>query len=269
MVLLIGLGVMLTGFGVLDMIRLGGKPVDVLELDSDEMKANIHVAGDVEFVWDCAISETTEQKTYGVTTSSRESSRYYTFVDMQDEGDYYTFDKVYVIKVSSQYFDLFEKMRTESDNWWNDYTGKVDYPSTSFSYDGYLKKMSDEEREIIMDGLRSMGFTKDEDHKSIDDWVDVYYIQHVANPGASKIMALVGVVFLAAGITVLVLSIKSKKENEQMTAGMAAFGNDAVIREPDLNFDFDNRTQGETFGENGFYPGTSGQDGSGNNDENV
>ena len=92
------MGAVLTFLGVKDMIILSKDPIYLMEEDPDDLKSGDHVILDVTAVFPAAISVTETTKTMGVTTSSRESKRFYTIPYLHEE-------KINGLKVLTPYPD--------------------------------------------------------------------------------------------------------------------------------------------------------------------
>lgn len=205
-------------------------PVDITYLEVDEMKKNMHAITDVYAVWDMVITETTENKTYGVTTSSHESSRYYALpylYSMEQDGEEiataYT-DYFLIVKVDSSDFDKMEQLLDKTNEWytewWEAYEADATLPASpelAFTLEGYTRKLDKEENSIMQDYLQAVGYELDDEHPTWESYYDPYYIQCFAHSkDVMYYFVLASVVILMIGvILVIYASIRGKREKEQ------------------------------------------------------
>ena len=77
LILVAVLGVMFTFMGVRDTIKLSKDPINMDITDWGTLEAGDHVQVTIDMIWGQFYTETTEETTLGITTSSRESGRGY------------------------------------------------------------------------------------------------------------------------------------------------------------------------------------------------
>ena len=198
------LGLVLTYMGGRDWIVLSKPAKDITELwevDYHDLKAGDHVCFDVNLVWDQIGSETTTSKTYGVTTSERESARYYLLPFCRDREDGYLYPTPYLmVKLGSQYNSLMSTQISKTDEWWS---GNGDYssiPSTSIHMDGKLVKMPNDIRKQLKATLEA--------GEDIEDYMIPVIFERIAAQGAVKGMTIAGIVMIMCFLVMLFFVIK-------------------------------------------------------------
>lgn len=198
------LGLVLTYMGGSDWIVLSKPAKDITELwevDYHDLKAGDHVCFDVNLVWDQIGSETTTNKTYGVTTSERESARYYLLPFCRDKDDEFIYPSPFLmVKLGGQYNDLMSEQISKTDEWWYGNGDLADIPTTSIHIDGKLVKMPNDIRKQIKATLDA--------GEDIEDYMIPVIFQKISAPGAVKGMTIVGIVLIMAFLVILFFVIK-------------------------------------------------------------
>lgn len=207
------LGVVLTFLGGKDAIRMSKDPIQMESVDWGTLEAGDHVQITVDMIWGHVYTETTEETTFGVTTDSRESGRGYAIPHMfiNNQG-YYDIDYYIGLRVSNKSdYPVVDQILKESDDWYYDETGMLDYGMTTYYVDGVLEKMDSEEREFMEEFLLACGYNNSE----INQMLCPYMITKV-NKGASKATLGIGIFFDVITLGILgFLFYQSKKEKEQ------------------------------------------------------
>lgn len=205
-IIFMALGVFFLVMGVREASFQKKAPVDLYE--AQNMEPGMHVVGDVALVWDTLYSETTTNKTYGITTSSHESGRGYVIPIISEDDDTVYIDKFVCMKVvrASDYPKL-ERIMDETNDWWYDETGKVGFGNTTYHIDARVVKMDKDELEIFQEYLGDyLGMTSSE----VNEYMLPYVLKETTD-GTSYYTAG-GVLFvLGAVILTIILIVRKKK----------------------------------------------------------
>lgn len=207
------LGIILTFMGGKDVIRMSKDPIDMNTVDWGTLEAGDHVHFTVDMVWGQFYQENSEQKTFGITTSSRESGRGYAIPHLYvDERGFYNIDYYIGLHLANPSdYNVIEQVLAESDAWYYDTTGTVDYGMTTLYIDGTVEKMSSQQKEFMRDYLRSCEYTDSE----IDRMMCPFMIER-GNMQASKITLGIGIVCDVILLIMLgILFYQDKKEKEE------------------------------------------------------
>ena len=107
------LGVVSLVIGIRDSVIMASPVVDLTHIDEEgfrKLKKNTHVQIDVGPVWGQPIQETTTEKTYGVTTRSYESARYYEVpIFYQNSAGEICWDHSVIVRVNKDNFAMMEQ----------------------------------------------------------------------------------------------------------------------------------------------------------------
>lgn len=203
------LGGFLTFSGTKTIIYMSKEPVDIFELDSwDELKPGMHVKCEIPMIWDAYISNVTERKTFGITTSEKETGREYLVPHIIETSRYYEIEGF--ISYSSSNYSLMDKMIEESDKWYNDTTGRYEC-ETTVPVEGYLTKLSNDELKYMREYL-SYGM----DASEVDSYIYPYKIAQGASMKSGILFLVLGIGSFVIVAIVIILRIRSKKQQEMM-----------------------------------------------------
>lgn len=211
------LGATLSFLGIKDLLVLWKEPVDVLNEAPASLTNGMHVHTTVDLVWDQFIEETSYRTAYGVKVSAEEeSARYYALPYLKVEDGMVMLDQLIAIRVSSgtPACRTLETILDETNDWWFDETGKVDYGYTTLEVDGRLRKMTEEEKGYMLDYI-TMTSEGTVSRSEAEAYV-VPYVILVQNLNAALPMTLIGLVLLIIPILVMVIT----KSREKQTAAM-------------------------------------------------
>lgn len=213
-IVLVIFGIVMLFQSIPDAITLGKDPVDLYDMDENDFEKGVHIETEIELVWDPLYSETTENKTYGVTTSSRESARGYIIPLVTEEKDGVYLDKLIVLKTgSSADYDILEKIWEDTNEWWMDETGYVNPPKDRYEFNGTLRKIEVDESNLLNE------YCKDSMQLSSSD-ISKYTIPYVLvpiRPSALRVTIIVGVVAILLGIGMGFLPfVLAKKQQQHM-----------------------------------------------------
>lgn len=251
------------------------EPVDITNIEVDEMKKNMHVMTDVYAVWDMIITETTENKTYGVTTSSYESSRYYaipylyaTEQDGEEVAAAYS-DYFMLVKVDASYFSKMENLWEATNDWytewWEAYESDdtlPESPEVAFTLEGYTKKFDKEESSIMQDYLEEMGYELDDEHPTWESFYDPYYVECFAFSKETMERVFFGsiVLFLLGVIVIIYAHNRGKHEKEEAAMQYRPSQNytDVTAQNVTFNNSFSDVTNTDSTQPSGLLNGESG-----------
>ncbi len=209
------LGAVFTFMGVKDLLVLWKEPVDVLNENPSALTNGMHVHTTIDLVLDQFIEETSYDTVNGIKVSAeKESARYYALPYLKVEGDWIMIDKMIAIRVSAgnSACGILEKISDETYEWWSDETGKVDYGYTTLEVDGRLRKMTQEEKDYMIDYIT---YVMDCNRSEAEEYI-VPYVILIQNLNAALPMTLIGLVLLIIPIVVIVIT----KSREKQTAAM-------------------------------------------------
>lgn len=211
------LGTILSFLGIKDLLVLWKDPVDVLNEDPASLTNGMHVHTTVDLVWGQFIEETSYDTVNGIKVSAeKESARYYALPYLKVEDGRIFLDQLIGIYVSTgnPACRTLETILNETNDWWFDETGKVDYGYTTLEVDGRLRKMTEEEKGYMIDYI-----TMDSDgtvsRSEAEEYI-VPYVILIQNLNAAYYMTLIGLVLLAVPILIFVITKSREKRNAAM-----------------------------------------------------
>ncbi len=211
------LGAVLTFLGIKDLLVLWKEPVDVLNEDPASLTDGMHVHTTVDLVWDQFIEETSYRTSYGIKVSAeKESARYYALPYLKVEDGMILLDQLIGIYVSTgnPACRTLETILDETNKWWFDETGMVDYGYTTLEVEGKLRRMTEEEQGYLIDYI-TMASSGTISRSEAEEYV-VPYVILIQNLNVAYPMTLIGLVLLAIPILIYVIA----KGKEKRTAAM-------------------------------------------------
>ncbi|HOO80037.1 MAG TPA: hypothetical protein PLQ04_06590 [Lachnospiraceae bacterium] len=189
-----------------DAIDLMKAPVDLYETDWDDLEYGMHVTGEIELVWDMVITETST-----INGVERESARYYAIPLLTEDKDSIMVDQLIAVRVNTKAdYNTMEEILDETNDWWFDETGTVDYGMTSLPIEGVLHKMDDEEESYMREYAESCLIDPSDD-------VEDYYVPFVLEKmNKSRVIGLVavGLILIVVGVILFIFTRKKIKEKE-------------------------------------------------------
>ena len=219
MLVFLVIGVVMFVPSVKNVIALSKPAVDLYELDDAgfaSLKNGQHVAVDVRCVWGQPISVVTQKKTFGVVTSEKETSGYFEIpiIHQDSNGEMYWDHSVIIAAGTSQYSQLESQM----DKTWNWYDSSLctydNMPTTLFRADGILKKLTDEDIDLLMEYNEEIGLSLSREETL--EYFTPYYI--VQDKGQHRTTLILGAVFTLGGLVFLVLLIKERRDESFMNS---------------------------------------------------
>ncbi|MBP5608806.1 MAG: hypothetical protein J6X66_11165 [Lachnospiraceae bacterium] len=209
-------GVIMTFFGVGDWMCLSKEPKDITELwdyDYSRIKEGDHVCLDVTLVWDQIGSQISQSKTFGVTTSEKETGRYYLIPFCQDTDDGYIYPTPYLMaRIPSQYNTLLDSQIEKTATWWETDGEFSEVPTCSLHLDGRIKKLPNDIRKQLTNSLDS--------GERLEDYMLPVLFEPIMAPGAVKGMSIAGILCLMATLVILALKLKSVAGSKQVDYGI-------------------------------------------------
>ncbi len=209
LVLVLGiLGVVFTFNGVPDWICLNKPANDITELwdvDYTDLKIGDHVCMDITLVWDQIGTQVEQSKTFGVTTSEKETGRYYLLPFCQEEDDGYIYPTPYLLaRVGSSMNSIMDSQIAKTESWWETEEDFDTVPTCSIHLDGKLEKLPRDVRKQLESSL--------DPEERLEDYMLPMLFVPIAAPGAVKAISLIGIVCLMATLAILAFILKSASE---------------------------------------------------------
>ena len=189
--IVIGLGV--TVYGLIITISMKQPAVDLYNTDWESLRAFRHVEVDMDFLMDYFM--VTER-------DGKETSRVYALPDLAQHEDGMVYMDHYMgVVATSDKFERYDAIADASLEWWGDETGEVEFPSDVVHMDGYLRKMSSNEKKYIKQLLKEVGYSDDE----ISQYVTPYVL--MTNGSNMFGIALAGLAVAALGAVFTVFAV--------------------------------------------------------------
>ncbi len=219
MLIFLIIGAVLFVPSVKNTIALSKPAVDLYELDDAgfaALKNGQHVALDVRCVWGQPISVVTQKKTFGVVVSERETSGYFEVpIIHQDSNGEMSWDHSIIIAAGTSQYSQLENQMDKTWNWYDSSLCSYDnMPTTIFRADGILRKLSNEDIDLLMEYNEQTGLSLSREDTLA--YYTPYYI--VQDKGQHRTTLILGAVFTLLGVVFLVLFIKERKDESFMNA---------------------------------------------------
>ncbi|MBR3103984.1 MAG: hypothetical protein IKH46_09210 [Lachnospiraceae bacterium] len=197
-------GIMLTVISVPDAISLLKPAKDISQLwvtDPSILKTGDHVCLDISLISDSPFSNIETTQVYGITTSERETARYYYIPFIRSNATQVYANSFVVAKIAASYNSAMTKQVDASNAWWDDPDADFDdIPTTSFHFDGILQKMPKNLKTEI-DNTLPAGVH-----------VEPFLFEPIAHPEAAYVLSGVGLLCVIVSIIVLVTVVKTAKQ---------------------------------------------------------
>ncbi len=182
-------GIILVSFGVVNLVRISSKPIDLGKTHKDwnQLTAGTHVEMDIDILIGAYVTTSRD----GV-----ETSRDYLMPHLayDSHNDIYTIDRVIGVKVNSSSFNTADTIVNNTESWWLDRSDTVEYNTVTIHVDGYLQKMNGTQLGYYREAMEAAGFTPHD----IAAMTVPYYISD--NGSTGMVMLICGiVVLLSAG----------------------------------------------------------------------
>ena len=194
-----GIGLTIIGIGVVIYalilnINLKKAPVDLYEVDWNTLKPYQHVEFDLDFLMDCYMYYEKD---------GSETSRFYALPELYaDEEGYVNVGRFMGIAVAKADFDRYEKIVDNSYAWWNDTEQTVEFAPDKIHIDGYLRKMSSNDKKYMTKYLtEDLGYSSDEAAAKMTKYVIM------TNTNSTSGMMIAGFVIAVVGVVFLVMTI--------------------------------------------------------------
>lgn len=205
-----------------DFINMSKDPINMNEVDWSTLEAGDHVNFTVDAAWACLYTETTTESRYGITTNEYESARGYVIPCLYSDaqGNYYLDYFIGLRLGNSGDYATMDQILKETDDWYYDTTGFVNYGMTTLYIDGTLEKMDKEEKSLMMEYLVDYcGYSTSE----ATEMVCPYMVTR-GNMGASKTIFFVGIFCMGAFLVMLFFVLKQYFSNRNELASHTYMG---------------------------------------------
>lgn len=188
----IGIGVMI--YGIILAFNMKAAPVDIYMVDWNTLKPYQHVEFDLDFLGGCYMFYERDDV---------ETSRFYAVPNLYaTEDGYVNIDHFMGVAVAKVDFDKYEKVADASYEWWMDETGTVEFGKETVHIDGYLRKMSSNDKKYMTKYLsEDWGYNQSE----IDQIMTKYVI--MTNGSSNTGIILAGTITLVLGLVFLGFAI--------------------------------------------------------------
>ena len=188
----IGIGVMI--YGIILAFNMKAASVDIYTVDWNTLKPYQHVEFDLDFLGGCYMFYERDDV---------ETSRFYAVPNLYaTEDGYVNIDHFMGVAVAKADFDKYEKVADSSYEWWMDETGTVEFGKETVHIDGYLRKMSSNDKKYMTKYLsEDWGY----DQSEIDQLMTKYVI--MTNGSSNTGIIIAGAVTLVAGLVFLGIAI--------------------------------------------------------------
>lgn len=164
---------------------------DLMEMEN--IKAGMHIKGDVQYTYDCfAREETWKESSSGSRTPASTSHYYYVIPVSNGEA-------CVALEVSVDDHKKMEALAEETVN----YLLGGSQPSTKVSVDGGTKKMKSDMKKLFVEYLEDFGYTSME-----IDAMTFLVIEQPHSMATVQVMFLIGAVLVAAAIIIFVIRYK-------------------------------------------------------------
>ena len=197
--------IILIGNGAVSFYRSHSTPVDLNDPDLNwiDLKAGQHVVMDIDFL--------AGQYMYTKSDNGVEKYRDYLMphIVYYQEKDMYFMTNFIGVKLNSGTpgdYATADTIINNSQRWWGDTTGTVEYNTTTIHMDGYLQKMNANQLSYSKEFLLDCGYSEGD----IMIKLVPYYICNNSNGGA--ILLILGVVTALAGAGLTLYAIKKKAD---------------------------------------------------------
>ncbi|MBR6257900.1 MAG: hypothetical protein IKR23_11020 [Lachnospiraceae bacterium] len=208
------IGIALVVGALPDWLCLQKAPKDITNLwdyDYRQIKKDDHVCLDVSLVWDQIGTQIEESKTFGVTTSSKETGRYYLIPFCQDvEGGLVYPTPYLMMRLPAQYNSAMDNQISQTESWWETEGDFEDLPISSIHLDGRIEKIPNDMRKQL-EATLSPG-------ERLEDYMLPVLFVPIINPGASKVMSIIGILLVMADLVIIFLVLKGAAGSNPMPA---------------------------------------------------
>ena len=208
------LGVVSLIMGIKDSAIMASPAVDLTHIDEDgfnKLKKNTHVKIDVGPVWGQPIQETTTNKTYGITTSSYESARYYEVpIFYQNSAGEICWDHSIIVRVNKDNFALMDQQMSLTEEWNNDEDATYEMlPAKVKTLEGKFVAFDKEELDILR---RYLGEGQNISDMEVKSYFTPCYL--TTTRGNPVILIVFGIAMIAVGVIPLVIVLAGKKSEQ-------------------------------------------------------
>lgn len=205
----IGIGCIVYGMIVLSNLR---KPAeDLYQVDWETLHANQHIMVDLEFLGGIYMIRSENGKV---------KSQFYVVPEIQaDQESLYFSHFIGLAAAGEDTFAVYDRISKDSYDFWNDETGLVEYAPETVHLDGYLRKMTKNDKKYMTEYLQEMGYSDEEINQ-----VMVPFVLMTNGNSMTGITIAGAVVVLFGGVILAITFIRIKKDKEINDAISGSFG---------------------------------------------
>ena len=198
------LGIGLCVASIPDWICLKKDPKDITELwdaDYSDIKVGDHVCMDVTLVWDQIGSQISQEKTFGVTTSEKETGRYYLFPFCQDiEGGLIYPTPYLMARIPTKYNSVLDTQISKTQSWWESDGDFDSVPTSSIHLDGKIQKIPGDVRKQLVASLDS--------GEVLEDYMLPVLFVPILVPEAVQPAAIAGILLVMVSLVAVFLMLR-------------------------------------------------------------
>ncbi len=198
------LGIGLCVASIPDWICLKKDPKDITELwdaDYTDIKVGDHVCMDVTLVWDQIGSQISQEKTFGVTTSEKETGRYYLFPFCQDiEGGLIYPTPYLMARIPTKYNSVLDTQISKTQSWWESDGDFDSVPTSSIHLDGKIQKIPGDVRKQLVASLDS--------GEVLEDYMLPVLFVPILVPEAVQPAAIAGILLVMVSLVAVFLMLR-------------------------------------------------------------
>lgn len=205
-------GIAILIYGLVLNINMRQPAKDLYQIDWSTLRGSQHIEVDLDFIMDPYMLYEKD----GTVTS-----QFYVIPDLYQADD----GRLYMggfmgIAVPKDKFSEYDALVDQSWEWWNDETGTVEFGSKTIHIDGYVRKMSANDKKYMREYLQDMGYSSTE----IDQLIVPYVLMNNASSNTGFIFG--GLLLLAIGGALLAFAlIRTIKDKQATSTTFAAGGN--------------------------------------------
>ncbi|MBE5881911.1 MAG: hypothetical protein E7289_06375 [Lachnospiraceae bacterium] len=176
---------------------------DIYEINANEITEGTHITGNIDFIYDYYATESREEKTLGITTSTEnDTSRWYIFPVY---GESVEDPKYLTVRVSPEDYYTVDKIVEET---WAYLNGEADsFGQTTYAIDARAVKLDDELLQLYYDWYGA------EYKAEAEEYLTPYVLVPVTEMNIILIMGVLGIVLIIAGLVMLLWKKKKVEPN--------------------------------------------------------
>ena len=202
--------------GVNEMI-MSKEPVQLADTDWSRLGSGDKVTIQLDIAWGCFYTDSTDGNAGEIPVYQDQEGKGYAIPDLfvNDQGYHNVINFLgYRTKDSGKQQQL-QQMIAEKDAWFADETGTVNYGITTIQIEGFLSKMTDEEKSFMMSYLvDTCGYSQEEAAKKL-----IPFMIEERNTGFLKIFLYLGLVMIGVAAALGVLAYVQNMRGNKLFGG--------------------------------------------------